>query len=68
MNDNETWDNWRAHVLSEIKRANDNFCILTSAVTNLHIETAKLQVKSGVWGVIGGMIPVVVLIVIEKLK
>lgn len=68
MTDTESWDNWREHVLAEIKRANDNFTILTIAVTNLHVETAKLQVKSGMWGVIGGMIPVVVLIALEKLK
>lgn len=68
MNDQESWDNWRTHVLAEIKRANDNFSILTNAVSSLHIETAKLQVKSGIWGVIGGMIPVVLLIAMERFK
>jgi adenosine/AMP kinase len=68
MNDQESWNNWRVHVLAELKRANDNFTLLATAVSNLHVETAKLQVKSGVWGVIGGMIPVAVLIVIERFK
>jgi adenosine/AMP kinase len=69
MNTNvESWENWRFHVLSEIKRANDNFALLTAAVASLHVETAKLQVKSGIWGVIGGMIPVIVVIAIQKIK
>jgi adenosine/AMP kinase len=68
MDDRESWDSWRTHVLSEIKRTNDSLAFLTATVSNLHVETAKLQVKSGVWGVIGGMIPVIVVIVIEKTK
>lgn len=65
---NDDWDNWRAHVLSELKRANDNFAVVAASVTNLHIEIAKLQVKSGVWGIIGGMIPVIIVIFLDRIK
>lgn len=68
MSDQESWDRWRAHVLNEIRRANETFSDLSKAVASLHVETAKLQVKSGVWGVLGGMIPVLILVVVEHLK
>lgn len=64
----DSWDKWRSHVLAELKRTNESIMLLTGAMTGLHIEVAKLQVKSGVWGVIGGMIPVLIMLGINKLK
>lgn len=68
MNDQESWDNWRKHVLSEIKRINENAHTIQEGVLGLKIEIAKLEVKAGVWGLLGGIIPVVVLIAMERFK
>ena len=39
-----------------------HFSKLQEQLTIVRIEIAKLKVKSGIWGVIGGTIPVVILI------
>lgn len=68
MTELESWDNWREHILAEIKRGNDNIILLTNAITGINVEIAKLQVKSGIWGVMGGMIPVCIVLVVKYLK
>jgi hypothetical protein len=68
MTDQESWDNWRAHVLSEIKRMNQNAQTIHNDVLGLRVDIETLKVKSGIWGLLGGMIPVIVLIVLEKIK
>lgn len=66
MDENESWNTWRKHVLAEIKRVNGNAEKIQDGVHSLKVEIAKLQVKSGVWGLVGGMVPVVVLIAMQK--
>jgi len=41
-----------------------HFTKLQEQLTVVRIEIAKLKVKSGIWGVIGGTIPVVIVIAI----
>ena len=41
-----------------------HFTKLQEQITLVRIEIAKLKVKSGIWGVIGGTIPVVIFIAI----
>uniref|UniRef100_A0A6M3L3R2 Uncharacterized protein n=1 Tax=viral metagenome TaxID=1070528 RepID=A0A6M3L3R2_9ZZZZ len=41
-----------------------HFMKLQEQLTLVRIEIAKLKVKSGIWGVIGGTIPVIILIAI----
>ena len=55
-NSQKSWDSWREHVLAEIKRANDNLDTLAKSQQMLHIEIARLQIKSGIWGLMGGVI------------
>lgn len=64
----KTWEAWREHVLAEIKRSNDNIVVITGALNAIQVEIARLQVKSGIWGVIGGLIPVLIVILVEKFK
>ena len=41
-----------------------HFTKLQEQITLVRIEIAKLKVKSGIWGVIGGTIPIVILLAI----
>jgi hypothetical protein len=41
-----------------------HFSKMQEQITLVRIELAKLKVKSGVWGVIGGAIPVIILVAI----
>lgn len=62
------WNEWSRHVLAELERLNDCYTQLNTSVGNIHIEIAMLKVKSGMWGAIGGMIPIVILLAIAHLS
>ena len=62
------WGKWSKYVLLTIERLdeeihelrfNDVAEILVT-VNKIHVEIGKLQVKAGVWGLLGGAIPVVI--------
>ena len=42
--------------------------IKDNVITPLKVELAMLKVKSGIWGLIGGAIPVILLVLVEILK
>jgi hypothetical protein len=44
-----------------------HFTKLNELVTLLRIDVAKLKVKSGIWGVIGGSIPVIAYFLIKRI-
>jgi len=62
------WDEYQKLVLHELKQLNkkaDTNLIEHAAIKE---DIAKLKVKSGVWGLIGGMIPVGIALLIWILK
>jgi len=62
------WNEWRKFVLAELKRLGEGLESLGKSVGRLRVEVAMLKVKSGIWGVIGGSIPVVVMLILWYLK
>lgn len=64
------------YIFYELKRINDvlvNLCNTRIAdidenIRKIYIELAALKVKSGIWGLIGGMIPVAIIIAYMLLK
>ena len=62
------WDKWGAHVLSELSRQNDLIEGLRTELTSMSMqvcaEISALKVKSGVWGLVGGLIPAVGILLI----
>jgi len=54
------WNEWSRHVLAELERLNGCYEDINKTVNKIHIEIAMLKVKSGMWGAIGGCIPLVV--------
>lgn len=54
------WSEWRRHVLNELGRLEDHHRFMNQQLQKILIEVAMLKVKSGVWGLMGGLIPVVV--------
>ena len=63
------WDEWAKHVLSELERLNDCVVLIQESVNSLKVDIATQRVKVGlvatILGVVGGILPVVVLILIE---
>ena len=62
--DNNSWDEWSRHVLAELKRLSDKSDRLDKkldeGLLQMAVEIAKLKVKAGVWGLLGGAIPVII--------
>lgn len=54
------WQEWSKFVLKELTRLGDAYENLTKKVndelTELKTEVAMLKVKSGIWGLIGGIL------------
>jgi len=72
--DGNGWNEWKQHVLAvldELKSSNESMkdridsmhIEVLDRIAEINIEIAGLKVKSGVWGVIGGIIPVAILII-----
>lgn len=59
------WAEYQRLVLSELERLNDNMEERDKVTQKMQVDIAMLQVKAGVWGLIGGVIPVIVLIVVH---
>lgn len=62
MNNNppDTWNEWSKFVLRELERLNVCYERINVRVDEINSEIIRLKVKSGIWGLIGGAIPVVV--------
>lgn len=62
------WASWANHVLSELERLNTNMEKLRDEQTTTRVEIAALKVKSGVWGALGGVCTVVVMLGVFFIK
>jgi len=62
------WHEWSKHVLKELERLNDSYEKIEDKLNNLCLNYAsfksEMKVKSSMWGAVGGIIPIVVLIVV----
>lgn len=54
------WDVWSKHVLKELERLNECYEGIAGEITQVRVEIATLKVKSGIWGLVGGAIPVAI--------
>lgn len=57
------WNEYQKLVLAELERLNQQVEDQRRALTALQVQLGMLQVKSGVWGALGGLIPVLFLLV-----
>lgn len=54
------WKEYQVHVLAELKRLNGSYIGLDEKVDKLCKDIAVLKVKSGIWGLMGGIIPIII--------
>ena len=67
MQDTNEWAEWsRNIVMEELRRLNSALANIEKSIAGVHkdmssinVEIATLKVKSGIWGLLGGAIPVV---------
>ena len=65
---NNGWTKWGQHVLAELERQDECICKLIDKVEQLRVEEALLKLKSGIWGVAGASIPILIFIIGWLLK
>jgi hypothetical protein len=51
------WNEWSRHVLHELVRLNECYEKIREGQQKLATDVAMLKVKSGIWGLIAGIIP-----------
>jgi len=52
------WNEWSKYVLNELKRHNKVQEKMQSDIASIKTDIALLKLKSGLWGLAGGAIPV----------
>jgi hypothetical protein len=67
-NNNEDWSRWSMYVLRELDRQNNNLESLRKVVSEQNVAIAKLNVKAGIWGIMGGAISGLVALIMWFMK
>ena len=66
------WNEWSRHVLAELKRHDELLIGIAKDVTEIRLRIERLDtafnIKSGVWGLLGALIPAIGIILYEVLK
>jgi|TARA_R110002051_G_scaffold1525_2_gene8510 hypothetical protein len=62
-----SWERDQRLVLNELKRNTDLIESVRTDISGLKIELAMLKIKSGLWGIAAGSIPVIIALVLKSL-
>lgn len=62
------WDEYKLLVLTKLEDMRVAIKSLDEKVDTLQIEMSAIKVKSGIWGLVAGLIPVLVLLAIALIK
>ena len=68
MQNNDEWTRWSNFVLEELKRLNRNQEATSKEIGDIRVEIGMLQVRAGVWGALGGFIPVAIMLILKYVK
>ena len=73
--DTNGWDEWKNHVLAELERLNghlekshESHAILLEKILEMDSRVKGLEIKAGVWGLLGGLIPALTAVILWKLQ
>lgn len=58
------WGEWSRHVLKTLEDQGLDIRDIRNSIALIQTEIAVLKVKSGIWGAMGGMIPVLIAVVL----
>ena len=72
MENNNGWDVWSKHVLIELEDLNKRITTMQDDLTIIKINFAKLEERlasrSTIFGAVGAMIPIMIMLLIEFLR
>ena len=63
MAEDNGWSKYEKMVIDKLDDHDDKFSGIEDKLTQIQVDIATLKVKAGVWGGIGGLIPVIIAIV-----
>ena len=63
MAEDNGWSKYEKMVIDKLDDHDGKFSGIEDKLTQIQVDIATLKVKAGVWGGIGGLIPVVIAIV-----
>jgi hypothetical protein len=61
-----SWENWSRHVLKELERLAESQKDHVDGLVGIREEIATLKAKASIWGAIAGLIPSIILFLIDK--
>jgi hypothetical protein len=61
------WHQWAKFVLAELERLNSCYEQTRKNIEEIKVAVAQLQIKAGIFGAIGGFIPVALVIILQLL-
>lgn len=61
------WNEWSKYVLKELERLSDCYEGIRGDITDIKTEIATLKVKAGIWGAVGAMVPIAIMLVVQLL-
>lgn len=66
--DGDDWDQWRNHVLSELRRLGETCEDIQKSLVHVRSDIATLKVKAGAWGLVAGCVPVAIMLATRYLS
>lgn len=62
------WQEYQRLVLYELKAHTDTLAEFGKELTNVKVEIGMLKVKAGLWGLLGGLVPVAIAVVSKMVQ
>ena len=59
------WVKWSKHVLLELERLSSAYEATQREIQSIRVDIATLKVKAGVWGLIAGAVPVLIVLLFK---
>jgi|TARA_Y100000310_G_scaffold253900_1_gene260900 hypothetical protein len=67
VDENGDWREYKKLVISEIDRLSSHIGNLEKKIDHLRSDVVMLKIKSGVWGLLAGLIPVTIAMLVKAL-
>ncbi len=59
---NNGWKEYKIYIQNELKSLNDDMKDVKKSLSEIKVDIAGLKVKASVWGIMGGMVPALLMI------
>lgn len=64
----KSWERYQELVLSDLRALKNSHATIQKQLVKIHVSIGELNLKSGAWGALGGILAIVILLGIEFLS